>query len=144
MFKSKPRSGAPQKLDFRAARKLVRDTVKEPRTSLKSLGTPSKSGKYLHHRTVAILLKSFGRAKRRLYKKPFLIPLHKQKRRFHYREEKAMKRNNRRVYWSNEVTFEIGEDLRGFWVTRGAGKEEKYTDKNLRPIFKSGRTSMGI
>jgi hypothetical protein len=42
------------------------------------------------------------------------------------------------------VTFEIGEDLRGFWVTREARREEEYTDKNLQPIFKSGRTSMGI
>jgi hypothetical protein len=42
------------------------------------------------------------------------------------------------------VTFEIREDLRGFWITRGAGREEEYTDKNLRPIFKSGRTSIGI
>lgn len=42
------------------------------------------------------------------------------------------------------MTFEIREDLRGFWVTRGAGREEEYTDKNLQPIFKSGRTSIGI
>jgi hypothetical protein len=34
-------------------------------------------------------------------------------------------------YHSNKVTFKIREDLRGFWVTREAGREEEYTDKNL-------------
>jgi hypothetical protein len=38
------------------------------------------------------------------------------------------------------VTFEAGEYLCTFWVTRGASREEEYADKNLRPIFKSGRT----
>jgi hypothetical protein len=42
------------------------------------------------------------------------------------------------------VSFEIGEDLRGFFVTRRAGREEEYIDKNLRPIFKSGRTTIGV
>jgi hypothetical protein len=96
-FKSKPRSGPPKKLDFRAARKLVRTACKEPRISLKSLATPSKSGKKLNHHTVVIILKSFGKAKRRPRKTPFLNALHKQKRRFHCRDEKTMKRDNRKV-----------------------------------------------
>jgi hypothetical protein len=70
--------------------------------------------------------------------------LHKQKRRFHCRDEKAIERDNRKVYWSNEVTFKVGEDLRGFWVMRGARREEEYADKHLRPTFKSGRTTIGI
>jgi transposase len=111
---------------------------------LKALATLSKSGKRLSHHTVAIVLKSFGKAKRRPRKKPFLTPLHKQKRRFHCRDERAIKRDNRKVYWSDEVTFEIGEDIRGFFVTRGAGREEEYADENLRPMFKSGRTSVGV
>jgi hypothetical protein len=48
------------------------------------------------------------------------------------------------VYWSDKVTFEVREDLWGFWVTRGAKREEEYADKNLRPTFKSRRTTMGI
>jgi hypothetical protein len=70
--------------------------------------------------------------------------LHKQKRRFHYREERTIKRDNRKVCWSNEVTFEVREDLRGFFVTRGPGREEEYAEKNLRLIFKSERTSIGV
>jgi hypothetical protein len=34
--------------------------------------------------------------------------------------------------------------LRGFFVTRGPGREEEYVEKNLRPTFKSGRTSVGV
>jgi hypothetical protein len=45
---------------------------------------------------------------------------------------------------SDEVTFEIGEDLRGFWVTRGEGREEEYAEKNPRPTFKSRRTTVGV
>lgn len=97
-FQSKPRSGAPKKITPRGARALVQTVINELRMSLKSLATPSKSGKRLNHYTVAILLKSFGKAKRRPRKKPFLTPLHKQKRRFHCREEKAIKRDNRKVY----------------------------------------------
>jgi len=112
--------------------------------TLKALATPSKSGKQLYHHTVAIILKSFGKAKRRPHKKPFLTPLYKTKRRIHYRAEKAIKRNNRRVCWSDKVTFKVGEDLQTFWVTRAPSREEKYTDKNLRPTFKSGRTTIGV
>jgi hypothetical protein len=55
-----------------------------------------------------------------------------------------MERDNRKVCWSDEVTFEVGEDLRMFYVTREAGREDEYATKNLRPMFKSGRKSMGV
>ncbi len=42
------------------------------------------------------------------------------------------------------MTFEVGQDLRNFYVTRGAGREEEYATKNLRPTFKSGRTTVGV
>ena len=42
------------------------------------------------------------------------------------------------------MTFEVGEDIRGFFITRGPGREEEYAEKNLRPIFKSGRTTIGV
>jgi transposase len=142
-FENKPRSGRPKKITARGARALVRTACQDTRMTLKVLATPSKSGKKLNHHTVAIVLKSFGKAKRRPRKKPFLSPLHKKKRREHCRAEKAMKRNNQRVCWSDEVTFEVGEDLNTFWVTRGSGREEEYADRNLRPTFKSGRTTVG-
>jgi len=112
--------------------------------SLKSLATPSKSGKRLNHHIVTILLKSFNKVKRRPRKKPFLTPLYRRKRRVYYKGERAIKRDNRKVYWSDEVTFKVGEDLRGFFITRGPRREEEYVEKNLKPTFKSGRTSIGV
>ena len=76
-FQGKPRSGAPKKITSRGARSLVRTAVNQPRMSLKALATPSKSGKRLYHHTVAIVLKSFSKVKRRPRKKPFLTPLYK-------------------------------------------------------------------
>jgi hypothetical protein len=55
-----------------------------------------------------------------------------------------MERDNRKVCWSDEMIFKVGEDLRTFFVTRGAGREEEYATKNLRPTFKSGRTTVGV
>ena len=143
-FESLPRSGAKKKITSRGERALLRTASLEPRMTLKALSTPSKSGEKLNHHTVAIILKSFGKAKRRPRKKPFLSPLHKKKRRIHCRAEKAMKRDPRKVCWSDEVTFEVGEDTNTFWVTREARREEEYADKNLRPTFKSGRTTVGV
>jgi hypothetical protein len=46
------------------------------------------------------------------------------------------------VCWSDEVTFHVGADGSIFYVTRGAGEE--YLEKNLKPSFKSGRTTVGV
>jgi hypothetical protein len=113
-FKNKPRSGAPKKITPRGTRSLVRTACKDTKMTLKALATPSKSGKKLNHHTVVIVLKSFGKAKRRPRKKLFLNPLYKKKRRIHYRAEKAMKRDNRKVCWSDKVTFKVREDLQTF------------------------------
>jgi hypothetical protein len=48
------------------------------------------------------------------------------------------------VCWSNEVHFQVGEDFTGLYVTRGPGREEEFAEKNLRPTFKSERTSVGV
>jgi hypothetical protein len=96
-FESKARSRAKKKLNPRAERRLIRTACNKLRISLKSLSTPSKSGKRLNYYTVAIILKSFGKAKRRLRKKPFLTPLHKQKQRTYCRNEKGIRRDNWKV-----------------------------------------------
>jgi len=46
------------------------------------------------------------------------------------------------VCWSDEVTFYIGEDNNICYVTRAPGEE--WEDRNLKPSFKSGRTSVGV
>ncbi len=42
------------------------------------------------------------------------------------------------------MTFEIREDVRGFYATRGIRREEEYAENNLRPTFKSGRTFIDV
>ena len=111
---------------------------------LKALKILFKSGKRFNTKTVAIIFESFSKAKRRLRKKPFLIDDYQLRRRIHCRAERDIERDNRKVYWSNKVTFEIREDLKTFFVTKGARREEEYTTKNLRPTFRSGRTTVGI
>ncbi len=140
----KPGSGAKKKLSLRAERALVRTALKEPRMTLKALASPSKSGQQLNHHTVAKVLKRYEKAKRRPRKKPYLNLLHKKKRRAHCRDELATRRNPRRVCWSDEVTFHIGEDGSTFYIIRGAGRDEEYKEQNLRPSFKSGRESVGV
>jgi hypothetical protein len=123
-FESKPRSGRRKKSTPRGTRALLKTATTDTRTTLKALGTPSKSGKRLCTKTIAKVLKFTRKAKHRPRKNPFLTPLHKKKRREHCKAEKAMGRNNRKVCWSDEVTFELGEDLTTFWITRGSGREE--------------------
>jgi hypothetical protein len=53
-----------------------------------------------------------------------------------------LKRDWNKVCWLDEVTFEIGEDGSVYYVTRGS--KEEFLDKNLKPSFKSGRTSVGV
>jgi transposase len=42
----------------------------------------------------------------------------------------------------DECTLEIGYDELNYWITRGPGEE--YLPKNLKPTFKSGRTSISV
>jgi len=107
-------------------------------------GTPSKIGQAsqpLHSRNPSQIL---WQSKAPTTQKPFLILLHKEKRRFYYREERAIKRHNRMVCWSNEFPFQVGEDFIELYVTRGPGREEESAEKNLRPTFKSEKTSVGV
>jgi hypothetical protein len=63
-FQGKPRSGAPKKITPRDARALIQTAINNPRMSLKALAIPFKSGKRLSYYIVAIVLKSFNKAKR--------------------------------------------------------------------------------
>ena len=58
------------------------------------------------------------------------------------KDEKRIKRNYNHVCWLDEVTFHVGDDGSVFYVTRGA--REEYLEKNLKPSFKSGCTTVGV
>jgi hypothetical protein len=53
-----------------------------------------------------------------------------------------LKRDYNTVCWSDEAIFYVGEDGNVYYVTRGPGEE--YEDRNLKPTFKSGQTSVGV
>ena len=44
--------------------------------------------------------------------------------------------------WSDEATFYVGENNNVFYVTHA--ENEEFLEKNLRPTFKSGRTTVGV
>jgi hypothetical protein len=47
-----------------------------------------------------------------------------------------------KICWSDEATFELGYDSRGFYITRAPGEE--FLERNLKPSFKSGRTAVSV
>jgi len=141
-FYTKPRQGGRKRTTDREDRALVRYAVANPRCSLKLLATLSKSGKKLGVNTVRKVLKAYGKAKRVPRKKPWLRPENKKRRLTWTRVEKRRKRNWNTVCWSDETTFYVGEDNNVFYVTRA--ENEEFLEKNLRPTFKSRRTTVGV
>jgi transposase len=79
-WKDLPCSGAPRKLDTRAERALIRATIKDTKTPLAILGTPSKSGKQLSKNTVRKYLKEHNKHRCRPRKKPFIRAVTRKKR----------------------------------------------------------------
>jgi Transposase len=141
-FKSKPRNLNRKITSDRDDRALLRHALKHPKDTLHALGSPSKSTHKLGRNTVQKILKAYGKAKRKPRKKPYLKPKHKLKRVIWSKQEKRVKRDYNKVCWSDEVTFHVGEDNTTVYMTRGPGEE--FLDKNLKPSFKSGRTSVGV
>jgi len=141
-FKNKPRPGLKKKTNDRQDRALVRHANNNPREPLFALCIPSKSSKKLGRNTVRKVLKSYGKAKRKPCKKPWLRPENQTKRLAWSKDEKKGKRDWNTVCWSDEATFVVGEDRTVFYVTRAPGEE--HLPKNLKPTFKSGRTAVGV
>jgi transposase len=136
-FHSKARSGVLKKTTKQHKRALVRYAIANPRCSIRLLGTPSKLGNKLGKNTVRAILKAHGKAKRVPRKKPWLHPENVKRRLSWTRVEKK-----RKVCWSDEATFYVGENNNVFYITCGVREEFKL--KNLRPTFKSGRTAVSV
>ena len=141
-YYNKPRPGPKLKTTDRDNRALLRAANEDTRATLHALAIPSKSTKQLGRNLVRKILKNAGKSKRRPRKKPFLKSEHKGGRTVWCKDEKRIKRDYNKVCWSDEVTFHIRADGSIFNVTRGAGEE--YLEKNLKPSFKSGRTTVGV
>ena len=137
------RTGRPPKLDVRAERRLVRFMARNPFETLACLSTPGKSGYRIHINTTRKYLAKNEYYAFRPRRKPYLTENHKKERvrwaRIHQNwslEDWAL------VAFSDESTFELGVDTSPPWVRRKRGTA--YESRNLKPTFKSGRSSVGI
>lgn len=59
------------------------------------------------------------------------------------RSELKLKRNFKKVCWSEKATFEVSADGRIYYVTKNM-KDEEMRVKNLKLSFKSGRVIVGV
>ena len=137
------RTGRPRKLSDRGERRLIRHVSRDPFTTLASLGTPSKSGSGLSLCTTRRYLARNEYYAFRPRRKPYLTKTHKKNRlRFARRMQYCGLVDVACFCFSDESTFEIGIDTGPPWVRRKLGKA--YESQNLKPTFKSGRSSVGI
>ena len=137
------RTGRPPKLDERAKRHLIRYVAAHPIATIETIATPLKTGCKIYINTVWRYLKKNEIYAFRPRHKPYLSPAHKRTRvkfaRIHqyWREEDVAC-----VAFCDEATFEVGIDTTPPYVRRKRGKA--YKSKNLKPTFKSGRTTISV
>jgi DDE superfamily endonuclease/Transposase len=137
------RTGRPPKLDKRAERRLVRFMACNPFETLTCLSTPGKSGCRMHINTTRKYLAKNEYYAFRPRRKPYLTETHKKERlRWARIYENWGLEDWALVCFSDESTFEIGIDTTPPWVRRKKGTA--YESRNLKPTFKSGRSSVGI
>lgn len=133
---SLPRSGRPKKYSIRDERKLVREMLRDRFVSFQAIAASN----HMSTRSVREIAKRHGLAKRVARRKPFINKRNQLKR-------KAWASENTDKDWSNviftdEAAFEIGEDVRRSWVTRGVGEE--FNEACVEPTFKSSRRSLMV
>jgi hypothetical protein len=114
IFKSKPGRGCKPKLDPRVEKTLVHITIEDTKIIFKVLTILSKSRKQFHYQTIVKVLKKHKKSKYRPRKKPYLNPTHMTRRKEYYKVEKKIRRNNRRIYWSDKIIIEVRENGRLF------------------------------
>jgi hypothetical protein len=93
------------------------------RDTLIALRTPAKSSLKLGLNLVWKILKAHRKAKRQPRKKPWISYINKRKRLVFPRDEITEDRDYNTIYWSDEVTFNIGADRIVFYITHRPGEE---------------------
>jgi transposase len=134
-------AGRPPKLSERDVRNLVRESKHNRRATLQDITNtlPDK----VCQATVRKALRPAGIFSRIARKKPNLDAAHIQKRLQFARKYKGWTREDwSRVVWTDESSFEIGENFRQIRVWRTA--DEPYLEECLVPTFKSGRTTLMV
>ena len=142
-FRKALRTGHPPKLNARAERRLVRFMANHPFETITSMLTPLKLGYCMHINTTRRYLAKNHYYAFRPRKKPYLRPHHKTLRLWWARIYRDLQLSDwALVGFSDESTFKLGIDTSPPWTRRKIG--EAYKSKNLKPTFKSGRSSVGI
>jgi len=142
-WKQAIRTGRPPKLDERAERRLVRYMAANPFSTLAQLSTPGKSGYRLHPNTTRRYLAKNEYYAFKLRRKLYLSKSYKQQRLRLCRIYRHLKPEDIAIIcFTDESTFELGIDTTPPWIRRRYG--EAYESKNLKPTFKSGRSSIGV
>jgi hypothetical protein len=86
------------KLNLYQERALIRHADKNPKDSLFTLATLSKSGVKISRNLVRKILKKYSKAKRKPRKKPYVSSINKKKRSTFCQAQKKAKRNWNRLY----------------------------------------------
>jgi Transposase len=139
-WKDLPCSRAPRKLNSRAERALIRATVKETKTPLAILGTPSKSGKLLHKNTVRKYLKEHNKHRRRPRKKPYMRAVTRKKQVMWCKQWRGV--DPMKICHSDESSYEIGYNSNNYYITQAPHKE--MLERNVKPTFRSRRKYVSV
>lgn len=145
-FIDKKRPGGPKKVTAANERRLVRHVRQNPFSTVNELTSPSKSGHALHRSTISRILQKQGIHSCKPRVKPFLDSKQAKNRlnwaRQMHKMEVGKLSNLRTIIFTDESTFEVGEDSSAPRVLRKEG--EAYLPQHLKPSFKSGRTSVSV
>jgi ketohexokinase/beta-glucosidase len=137
---SKP-MGRPPKLGEKGKRLLVRTVKKNRRATLAEI--TNETGADVSMSTIRRALKDEGINNRIARLKPFLVQRHIAQRLVFAQEHLNWTMEQwSNVIWTDEATFEIGQNVRQLRVWRSAGEE--YNIECTGSTFKSGRSSLMI
>ena len=150
-FEGQKSTGRPQKLLERSIRIVTRALATNHSQTLEDITNRKQileditncSGFGVSTSTIRIALHNVGFHNRVAAKKPFLNDAHRSRRlQFAKHHQKWTCEDWKKIIWTDELTFEVGKNLRQIKVWRKS--DERYKSDCLTPTFKSGRTSVMI
>lgn len=133
---TRDKPGRPHKLSSRDEMHLIRDIRQEPRQPWAYF-----ADKYnVSAPTIRKVAKDQGLHKRVMRTTPYISPAAKDKR---LRWTRTIPGQDwRRVIFTDEVPFQLGEDISRRWTIRAAGEE--YEPQHTRPTFRSSRQTLQV
>ena len=142
-FAGQKRLDRPFKLNDREIRTFIRHVDRFSENNLKAFAILFKSGHKFFRNIVRKYTRSRGYFRFKVKKKSFLTERHKKIRlKWGLQHKHWTIEDWGGVAWTDEATYEIGEDTRTRWVTRKKGHAMKA--RYLKVTFKSERSTVGI